>query len=135
MSIAVRYYTESHNTEKLCKAAADAIGVEALPVSTPLDEPVDKLILGSSPYKFAIPQEVKDFLNANKNKIGTVYLISCPALWESSMKYVKPYCKELGISISSNDFHCKGEFLQFHKGKPDEKDIAACADWAKKTFC
>ena len=26
MSIAVRYYTESHNTEKLCKAAADAIG-------------------------------------------------------------------------------------------------------------
>ena len=41
MSIAVRYYTESHNTEKLCKAAADAIGVEALTVDTPLDGPVD----------------------------------------------------------------------------------------------
>ncbi len=39
MSIAVRYYTESHNTEKLCKAAADAIGVEALTVDTPLDGP------------------------------------------------------------------------------------------------
>ncbi len=29
---------------------------------------------------------------------------------------------------------CKGEFLRFHKGKPDANDIAACADWAKKTF-
>ena len=81
MSIAVRYYTESHNTEKLCKAAADAIGVEALTVDTPLDGPVDKLILGSSPYKFAIPEQVKSFLEANKDKIGEIYLISCPALW------------------------------------------------------
>ena len=106
MSIAVRYYTESHNTEKLCKAAADAIGVEALTVDTPLDGPVDKLILGSS----------------------------CPALWESSMKYVKEFCTPLGLTVNDNDFHCKGEFLRFHKGKPDAKDIAACADWAKKTF-
>ena len=134
MSIAVRYYTESHNTEKLCKAAADAIGVEALTVDTPLDGPVDKLILGSSPYKFAIPEQVKDFLNANKDKIGEIYLISCPALWESSMKYVKEFCTPLGLTVKDNDFHCKGEFLRFHKGKPDAKDIAACADWARKTF-
>ncbi len=134
MSIAVRYYTESHNTEKLCKAAAEAIGVEALGVDVPLEEPVDKLILGSSPYKFAIPDQVKDFLNENKNKIGEIYLISCPALWESSMKYIEPFCKSLGLTVNSNDFHCKGEFLRFHKGKPDEKDIAACATWAKNTF-
>lgn len=134
MSIAIRYYTESHNTERLCKAAGDAIGVEALPVSVALDEPVDKLILGSSPYKFAIPQEVKEFLTANANKIGTVYLISAPALWESSMKYVKPFCTELGLTVSDNDFHCKGEFLNFHKGKPDATDLENCAKWAKATF-
>ena len=135
MSIAIRYYTESHNTERLCKAAGDAIGVEALDVSVPLDEPVDQLILGSSPYKFAIPEQVKAFLEANKNKIGTIYLISAPALWESSMRYVKPYCESLGLRISDNDFHCYGEFLRFHKGKPDEKDLADCAAWAKNTFC
>lgn len=135
MSIAVRYYSETHNTERLCRAAAEAVGVEALSVSIPLDEPVDALILGSSPYKFAIPEEVKLFLKENANKIGTVYLVSCPALWESSMKYVKPFCAELGLTVSDNDFHCKGEFLQFHRGKPDEKDVAACAAWAKNTFC
>ena len=135
MSIAVRYYTESHNTEKLCKAAAEAVGVEALTVDVPLDGPVDKLILGSSPYKFAIPDQVKAFLEANKDKIGTIYLISAPALWESSMKYVEPYCRSLGLTVSDNDFHCKGEFLKFHKGKPDASDIAACAAWAKNTFC
>lgn len=134
MSIAVRYYTESHNTEKLCKAAAEAIGVEALSVDVPLEGPVDKLILGSSPYKFAIPDEVKAFLTANANKIGRVYLISAPALWESSMKYVKEFCTPLGLTVDDNDFHCKGEFLRFHKGKPDATDIANCAKWAERTF-
>ena len=134
MSIAVRYYSESHHTENLCKAAAEAVGVEALGVDVPLEEPVDSLILGSSPYKFAIPQEVKDFLTANANKIGTIYLVSCPALWESSMKYVKEFCTPLGLTVSDNDFHCKGQFLNFHKGKPDATDIANCAKWAERTF-
>ena len=132
MSIAVRYYTESHNTEKLCKAAAEAIGVEALTVDTPLDGPVDKLILGSSPYKFAIPEQVKAFLEANKDKIGEIYLISCPALWESSMKYVKEFCTPLGLTVNDNDFHCKGEFKGIHKGKPDEEDLKNAADFARK---
>ena len=134
MSIAVRYYTESHHTEKLCKAAADAIGVEALGVNVPLDGPVDKLILGSSPYKFAIPEEVKTFLTENANKIGRIYLVSAPALYESSMKYVRDFCTPLGLTVDDNDFHCKGEFLRFHKGKPDATDIANCAKWADRTF-
>lgn len=50
------------------------------------------------------------------------------------MKYVKEFCTPLGLTVNDNDFHCKGEFLRFHKGKPDANDIAACAAWAKKTF-
>ena len=52
MKIAVRYYTRSGNTQKLAEAVAAAVGVEALPVSEPLTEPVDVLFLGCSYYAF-----------------------------------------------------------------------------------
>lgn len=134
MSIAVRYYSQSNHTENLTKAAADALGLEALPVSEPLEEPVDKLILGSSPYKFTIDEHVKTFLTENANKIGTIYLISCPALYTSSVKHIKEFCTPLGLTVSDNDFHCRGEFLTFHKGKPDAADLENCAKWALRTF-
>ena len=48
MKIAVRYYTKTGNTKRLAEAVAKAVGVEALPISTPITEPVDVLFLGSS---------------------------------------------------------------------------------------
>ena len=43
MKIAVRYYTKGGNTKRLAEAVAKAVGVEALPVSTPVNESVDIL--------------------------------------------------------------------------------------------
>ena len=38
MKVAVRYYTKTGNTKRLAEAVADAVGVEALPISTPVEE-------------------------------------------------------------------------------------------------
>lgn len=46
MKIAVRYYTKTGNTKRMAEAVAKAVGVEALPISTPITEPVDILFLG-----------------------------------------------------------------------------------------
>ena len=48
MKIAVRYYTKTGNTKRLAEAIAEAVGVEALPISEPVGEPVDLLFLGNS---------------------------------------------------------------------------------------
>ena len=48
MKVAIRYYTKTGNTKRLAEAIAKAVGVEALPVSTPVTEPVDILFLGNS---------------------------------------------------------------------------------------
>ena len=40
MKIAVRYYTKTGNTKKLAEAVANAIGEKALPISSPITEPV-----------------------------------------------------------------------------------------------
>ena len=54
MRIAVRYYTKTGNTKRLAEAVGKAIGVEALPISEPISEPVDILFLGNSYYAFTL---------------------------------------------------------------------------------
>ena len=76
MNYAVRYYTKTGNTKKLADAVAKAVGVEALPISSPVDEKVD-------------------------------------------------------IKMDEREFHCKGEFKGVHKGRPNEDDLKAAAEFAK----
>ena len=63
MIYAVRYYTKTGNTERLAKAIADVLGVEALPISSPITEKTDILFLGNSYYAFSIDPEVRAFNN------------------------------------------------------------------------
>ena len=62
MKVAVRYYTKTGNTKRLAESIGNAVGVEALPISTPIMEPVDILFLGNSYYAFSIDPEVRDFV-------------------------------------------------------------------------
>ena len=43
MTYAVRYYTKTGNTKRLAEAVAEALGVEALPISEPVTEPVERI--------------------------------------------------------------------------------------------
>ena len=71
MKIAVRYYTKTGNTKRLAEAVAQAVGAEALPISTPVTKYVDILFLGNSYYAFSIDPEVRSFIRSlDKAKIG-----------------------------------------------------------------
>ena len=73
MKIAVRYYTKTGNTKRLAEAVAKAVGVEALPIDTPITEPVDILFLGNSYYVFSIDPEVRSFVQSlDKSKVGKI---------------------------------------------------------------
>ena len=39
-----------------------------------------------------------------------------------------------GIPMDEREFHCKGEFKGIHKGKPDESDLNAAAEFARKVL-
>ncbi len=102
MTFAVRYYTKTGNTKRLAEAVAKELGVEALPISEPVTEPVDALFLGNSYYAFNIDPEVK----AVADKVG--------------------------IPMDEREFHCKGEFKAFHKGRPNDEDLKAAAEFARQ---
>lgn len=132
MKIAVRYYTRTGNTKKLAEAIAQAAGVKALPISEPVNEQVDVLFLGNSYYAFSIDHEVKAFVGSlDKSKIGRIVNFGSAAMLNSTWKKVKAEADKAGIKMDEREFHCRGEFKAFHKGRPNAEDIKAAAEFAK----
>ncbi len=133
MKVAVRYYTKTGNTKRLAEAVANAVGVEALPVSVPVEEAVDILFLGNSYYAFSIDPEVRSFISGlDKNKVGRIVNFGSAAMLNSTYRKVKAEADKVGVPMDEREFHCKGEFKGVHKGKPDEKDLKAAAEFARK---
>ncbi len=133
MTYQVRYYTKTGNTRKLAEAVAKELGVEALPISTPVTEKTDILFLGNSYYAFSIDPEVRDFVaSLDKDKVGKIVNFGSAALLNSTYKKVKAEADKAGIPMDPKEFHCKGEFKGVHKGKPDADDLKAVAEFARQ---
>ena len=133
MKVAVRYYTKTGNTKRLAEAVAKALGVEALPLSAPVEERADLLFLGNSYYAFSIDPEVRDFIRRlDKDKVGKIVNFGSAAMLNSTWKKVKAEADKAGIPMEEREFHCKGEFKGLHKGKPDADDLEAAAAFAKE---
>ena len=133
MTIAVRYYTKTGNTKRLAEAVAAAAGVEALPISVPLAEPVDLLFLGNSYYAFTIDPEVRAFIRSlSKNQVGRIVNFGSAAMLNSTYKKVKAEADKAGIPMDSREFHCRGEFKGVHKGRPNDEDLKAAAAFARQ---
>lgn len=132
MKIAVRYYTKTGNTKQLAEAVAKAVGAEALPITSPIENPVDILFLGNSYYAFSIDPEVREFVRKlDKSKVGRIVNFGSAAMLNSTYKKVKAEAVKVGIPMDEREFHCKGEFKGIHKGRPNAEDLAAAADFAK----
>ena len=132
MKTVVRYYTKTGNTKRLAEAVAKAAGVEALPISTPVEEPVDILFLGNSYYAFSIDPEVRAFIRSlNPKQVGRIVNFGSAAMLNSTWKKVKAEADKVGIPVDEREFHCKGEFKGIHKGKPDGEDLKAAEAFAR----
>ncbi len=132
MKFAVRYYTKTGNTKRLAEAVAEALGVEALPISESVNEAVDYLFLGNSYYAFNIDPEVKSFIRSlDKSLVGKIVNFGSAAMLNSTYKKVKAEADKIGIPMEEKEFHCKGEFKGIHKGRPNDDDVKAAAEFAK----
>ena len=132
MKIAVRYYTRSGNTQKLAEAIAEAVSVNAKDVSVALEEKTDILFLGCSYYAFDVDQAVKEFIVSNKNNIGKIVCFGTSAMMKSMKKPVSKVAKTIGVTVADEEFHCRGKFGKLHKDRPNEKDLEAALEFAKK---
>lgn len=132
LKIAVRYYSKGGNTAKLAKAVAEELGVQALPVSAGLQEPVDLLFLGSSVYAAGVDAEVKDFIKNLSVPVGQLVNISTAAILDSTYNQVKKLAAEKNIPVSAKEYHCRGSFAFLHRGRPDGGDVAKVKAFARQ---
>ncbi len=132
MNLAVRYYSRGGNTRKIAEAIAEAVGVEAKTVSEPLSGDVDVLFLGSAPYAFDVDEEVKKFIRGIDVSVGKVVNFSTSAAVKSTRKYVEKLLAEKKIPLAKEEFSCRGAFAMLHRGRPNESDQRAAADFARK---
>ena len=133
MKVAVRYYTKTGNTMRLAQAVAEAVGTEALPISVPVEKKVDILFLGNSYYAFNIDPEVRSFVRSlDSSKVGCIVNFGSAAMMKSTYKKVKAEADKVGVKLDEREFHCKGQFKNVHKGRPNEEDLKAAAEFAKK---
>lgn len=132
MTFAVRYYTKTGNTQRLAEAVAHALGVEALPITEPVREPVDILFLGNSYYAFTIDPEVRQFVRSlDRSKVGKIANFGSAAMMNSTWKKVKREADKVGIPMADKEFHCRGQFKNANKGRPNADDLAAAAAFAR----
>lgn len=57
---------------------------------------------------------------------------STAALIKSTYKQVSKLLEEKHIPLAKEEFYCRGSFAVMHKGRPNEEDCNAAADFAKK---
>ncbi len=133
MSISVRYFSKTGNTEKLAKAVAQSAGCAALSISEPLEGYTDILFLGASVYCGGISPRVKDFIRGlDKSKIGKVAVFSTSSLAQRAFSQIKKELNRIGISVDENNFYCRGQFSMLHAGRPNEDDLSAAQAFAEK---
>ena len=132
MNIAVRYYTRSGNTKELADAIASRLGTVAESVDKGLLERADILFLGCSYYAFDVDEAVKEFIRSNKWNIGKIVLFGTSAMMKSAYKPVKKVTDETGVELTTEEFHCRGQFHFANKGRPNEEDLKMAADFAEK---
>ena len=132
MTYAVRYYTQTGNTKRLAEAIADELGVEALPITTPINGKADVLLLGNSYYAFTIAPEVRDFVaGLSQNNVGKIVNFGTAAMMNSTYNKVRAAADAVGIPVLDREFHCKGEFKGMNKGRPNEEDLKAAREFAR----
>ena len=132
MKVAVRYYTKTGHTRRIAEAMAKEAGVEAKPISEPLEEPVDILFLGNSYYAFTIDPEVRDYVaSLSPEMVGCIVNFGTAAMLNSTYKKVKAVADKVGVKMDEREFHCKGEFAGVNKGRPNEDDLKAAAEFVR----
>ena len=68
----------------------------------------------------------------DSGKVARIVNFGSAAMLNSTWKKVKAEADKIGVPMDEREFHCKGEFKGMHKGRPNEEDLKAAADFAKR---
>ena len=68
----------------------------------------------------------------NKDNIGRIVCFGTSAMMKSMKKPVSKIAQTVGVTVADEEFHCRGQFGKLHKNRPNEEDLKAVTEFAKK---
>lgn len=135
----VLYYSKGGNTKKIAEAIAQELQVpktEQVPPAYP-PENVGLLFLGTAVYAGKPDAKMLEFVRTlNTNRVKNVALFGTHSSENNAaIETVKALIKEKGINIIDESFSCKGKaFLFLNRKRPDQNDIAAAKQYARRVY-
>ena len=132
MRIDVRYYSKNGGTKKLAEAIAKAVGAECKTVDQPLEKYADVVFLGASVYGGKPDPAVTKFIADNARNIGKIVVFGSACTGKSTFPAIKSAAAGQAVKTAEMFFQCKGQWLFFNKGRPNDQDCADAADFARK---
>lgn len=103
MNIAVRYQSRNGNTRGAAEIIAKELGIEAKPISEPLDGFTDILFVGGGVYMWDADKSLIEFLEKlSPQQVGQIAAFSTTGMMDSTVKRICECAKEGDIAVNSN---------------------------------
>ena len=133
MQIAVVYQSRSGHTKAVAEAIAKALHTAAWEVSEVKDLSCDLLILGSAVYAASLDKKTKAFLDSLTGESAKrVALFGTSAGGRKPFGMMKKALESKGLPVDKNFLFIPGAWAFMNKGRPNEDDLKAAAEWALK---
>ncbi|MBP5527736.1 MAG: hypothetical protein J6X79_04695 [Bacteroidales bacterium] len=134
MNAAIRYYSKFGHSKQMAEAIENIVGAKAATVAEPLSEPVDTLYLGAGVFLGKVNGAVMDFIaSLTPDKVGRVVCFGSCAIINSPVPQMRKALEARGITVSPQEFTCKGSMGPVHSGHPDAQDIDAFHKFIQST--
>ena len=136
MEIKVVYHSSTGNTEKLARAIADMLNIQAEHIgkdNITFSDKVDLLFIGDGIYWNGAHRKTKNFIS--KLDPETIKNAAVFGTYGNQFKIgdiIKNLLENKGIKVVGTPFTCKGKSVGTkNQGHPDENDLKMICEYAK----
>lgn len=134
MNARVIYQSTTGNTKKVADCMAAAAGCKSESITQAVvNEPVDMLFLGAAVHGDAIDASVKQFiggLDPALVKKVTLFSTGYVEHKDRAVGFMRDLLAQRGIPVAEECYFCRGKFLLWNRGRPNEDDLAEAKAFA-----
>ena len=124
MKTAIRYYSKFGHTTKMANIVGELTNTRPELATVRLEEPVDTLYLGSGVFLGKVDNSIVELINTlTPDMAKRVVCFGSSAIIKSPVPQMREMLQARGITVSEQEFTCRGSMGPIHMGHPNKQDL------------
>lgn len=124
MKTAIRYYSKFGHTTKMANIVGELTNTRPELATVRLEEPVDTLYLGSGVFLGKVDNSIVELINTlTPDMVKRVVCFGSSAIIKSPVPQMREMLQARGITVSEQEFTCRGSMGPIHMGHPNKQDL------------